>query len=32
MMAGKFIEDFEVGTVDISPGRTVTETDVIAFS
>jgi len=31
-MAGKFVEDFVVGQVDVSPGRTVTETDVVAFS
>ena len=31
-MAGKFIEDFTVGEVHVSPGRTVTETDVVAFS
>ncbi|MBU2486595.1 MAG: dehydratase [Alphaproteobacteria bacterium] len=31
-MKGMFIEDFEEGRVDISPGRTVTETDVVAYS
>ena len=31
-MVGKFIEDFAVGEVHVSPGRTVTETDVVAFS
>jgi acyl dehydratase len=31
-MRGKCIEDFVVGQVDISRGRTVTETDIIAFS
>lgn len=31
-MAGKFVEDFVVGEVDVSPGRTVTETDLVAFS
>ncbi len=31
-MAGKYVEDFLVGEVDHSPGRTVTETDVVAFS
>lgn len=29
---GRCIEDFAVGQVDTSPGRTVTETDVVAFS
>jgi len=31
-MQGMFIEDFEEGRVDISPGRTVTETDVVTYS
>lgn len=31
-MTGKFVEDFAVGEVAMSPGRTVTETDVVAFS
>jgi len=31
-MRGKCIEDFEVGQVDISRGRTITETDVVTFS
>ncbi len=31
-MAGTFFEDFVVGAMDVSPGRTVTETDVIMFS
>ncbi|WP_185804549.1 MaoC/PaaZ C-terminal domain-containing protein [Pontivivens nitratireducens] len=31
-MRGRFIEDFEEGGVDISPGRTVTETDVVTYS
>lgn len=31
-MAGKCIEDFEPGEVALSPGRTVTETDVVTFS
>lgn len=31
-MRGKCIEDFEVGQVDISKGRTITETDVVTFS
>lgn len=31
-MRGKCIEEFEVGQVDISRGRTVTETDVVTFS
>ncbi|MCG2770140.1 MAG: MaoC/PaaZ C-terminal domain-containing protein [Chloroflexota bacterium] len=29
---GLFFEEFEVGTETISPGRTVTEADVIAFA
>jgi len=29
---GKCIEDFEAGQVDISRARTITETDVVAFS
>jgi acyl dehydratase len=29
---GKCIEDFEVGQVDISRARTITETDVVTFS
>ncbi len=31
-MAGRHLEEFVVGQVDLSPGRTVTETDVVAFS
>lgn len=31
-MTGKCIEDFEVGEVAVSPGRTVTETDVVTYS
>lgn len=31
-MRGKCIEEFEAGQVDISRGRTVTETDVVTFS
>lgn len=31
-MAGKSIEEFEVGEVTLSPGRTVTETDVVTYS
>lgn len=31
-MSGKCIEEFEVGEVAFSPGRTVTETDVVTFS
>ena len=31
-MTGKCIEDFEVGEVAVSPGRTITETDVVTFS
>lgn len=31
-MHGKCIEEFEVGQVDESRGRTVTETDVVTFS
>lgn len=31
-MKGLFIEDFDEGRVDISPGRTVTETDVVTYS
>lgn len=31
-MRGKCIEEFAVGEVDVSRARTVTETDVIAFS
>ena len=31
-MTGRFVEDFAVGEVTTSPGRTVTETDVVAFS
>ena len=31
-MRGTCIEDFEVGQVDISRGRTITETDVVTFS
>ncbi len=29
---GLYLEDFVVGRVDISPGRTVTETDVVQYS
>ena len=29
---GLYVEDFAVGRVDISPGRTVTETDVVQYS
>lgn len=31
-MTGKCIEDFAVGDVATSPGRTITETDVVSFS
>lgn len=31
-MRGKCIEEFEVGQVDESRGRTITETDVVTFS
>lgn len=31
-MRGNCIEEFEVGQVDISRGRTITETDVVTFS
>lgn len=31
-MRGKCIEEFEVGQVDISRARTITETDVVQFS
>jgi acyl dehydratase len=31
-LSGKFIEEFSVGQVDFSPGRTVTETDVVTYS
>ncbi|MBC9883009.1 dehydratase [Bradyrhizobium sp. INPA01-394B] len=31
-MAGKSIEEFKVGEVMLSPGRTVTETDVVTYS
>lgn len=31
-MAGKSIEEFKVGEVTLSPGRTVTETDVVTYS
>ena len=31
-MPGKFVEEFALGEVAVSPGRTVTETDVVAFS
>jgi acyl dehydratase len=31
-MPGRYIEDFVVGQVDHSPGRTVTETDVVTYS
>jgi len=29
---GKYIEDFAVGEQAVSPGRTITETDVVTFS
>lgn len=29
---GKFIEEFEIGEKAVSPGRTITETDVVMFS
>ncbi len=31
-MRGKCIEEFEVGQIDVSRGRTITETDVVMFS
>lgn len=31
-MTGKYIEDFREGEVDVSPGRTVTETEVVTYS
>jgi acyl dehydratase len=31
-MTGKCIEEFAEGRVDLSPGRTITETDVVTFS
>ena len=31
-MPGRCLEEFVVGAVDTSPGRTVTETDVVMFS
>ena len=31
-MRGKCIEEFEVGQVDVSRARTITETDVVTFS
>jgi acyl dehydratase len=31
-MTGRCIEEFLDGAVDLSPGRTITETDVVAFS
>ncbi len=31
-MAGKSIDEFTVGEVALSPGRTVTETDVVTYS
>jgi acyl dehydratase len=31
-MRGKYIEDFVIGEVQVSPGRTVTETDVVTYS
>ncbi len=31
-MAGKTIDEFTVGEVSLSPGRTVTETDVVTYS
>ena len=31
-VTGQFIGDFVVGSVAVSPGRTVTETDVVSFS
>ncbi|MFA5539754.1 MAG: MaoC/PaaZ C-terminal domain-containing protein [Gemmobacter sp.] len=29
---GTYIDDFKVGQVDTSPGRTITETDVVTYS
>ncbi|HHW33663.1 MAG TPA: dehydratase [Paracoccus solventivorans] len=29
---GLYIEDFEMGRVDYSPGRTITETDIVMYS
>lgn len=31
-MTGKTIDEFAVGEVSVSPGRTVTETDVVAYA
>lgn len=31
-MAGLYIDDFDEGQVDISPGRTITETDIVMYS
>lgn len=31
-MAGKHIEEFKVGEITLSPGRTVTETDIVTYS
>jgi acyl dehydratase len=31
-MSGKYIDDFNEGQVDVSPGRTITETDVVTYS
>jgi hypothetical protein len=31
-MRGKYIEEFEVGQVDESRARTITETDAVTFS
>lgn len=31
MMMGKYYEDFQVGEKTVSPGRTITETDVVNF-
>jgi len=31
-MAGMYIDDFEVGEVTHSPGRTITETEVVTYS
>lgn len=30
--SGRYFEDFEVGDIMVSPGRTVTETDLLLFS
>ena len=31
-MAGMYIDDFKVGQIDFSPGRTITETEVVTYS